>query len=62
LPICRDPSFTPEAVFEKEKKYFPRIKLAQPELPDGVRWEKDLVYHVFTNPLDDVRTLPVHEK
>ena len=46
-PIPVDPSFSPEATFEKEKKYFPNIKLVQPELPDGVRWNRDLVYHVL---------------
>ena len=47
IPIPQAPSFTPEATLEKETKYFPHIKLVQPELPYGVRWDKDLVYHVL---------------
>ena len=43
-PIPSDTSFTPYSTYLKERKNFPEIKLVTPHLPEGVAWEKDVVY------------------
>lgn len=47
--ILRDTSFTPYSTFIKERKNYPFIRLAQPEMPAGVSYKKNLVYNTVGN-------------
>ena len=55
--ISRDTSFTPYQAWIKIKKEFPEAKIVRPELPFGVKAEKDVVYATLPDTLYGKRDL-----
>lgn len=55
--IPRDSSFTIEGSFHKYKKYFPDIKPASTDLPSGVLENRDLVYTVLDDSVNNKRRM-----
>jgi pectinesterase len=49
VSIPRDTSFTVYSAFTKERKKYPFIEIAQPSMPKGVLWKKDVVYASVNN-------------
>lgn len=55
--IPRDSSFIPQKEYKKYKKYYPEISLAEPILPNSVKEDRDVVYTVLDDSINNKRRM-----